>query len=43
VRTLGESVNDPAPPRALITQAAADLLQKLQSRHGALMFRQSGG
>src|SRR6476659_5176563 len=29
--------------RALITAAAADLLQKLQSRHGALMFHQSGG
>ena len=43
MRTLGESVNDPAPPRALITQAAADLLQKLQNRHGALMFHQSGG
>ncbi len=36
-------MNDPAPPRALITQAAADLLQKLQNRHGALMFHQSGG
>ena len=32
-----------APPRALITQAAADLLAKLQQRHGALMFHQSGG
>src|SRR5215212_3508124 len=31
------------PPRALITRAAADLLTKLQSRHGALMFHQSGG
>ena len=31
------------PPRALITQAAADLLAKLQGRHGALMFHQSGG
>jgi uncharacterized protein len=27
----------------LITQAAADLLQTLQNRHGALMFHQSGG
>ncbi|MGE2717333.1 DUF779 domain-containing protein [Mycolicibacterium litorale] len=32
-----------APPRALITRAAADLLTTLQSRHGALMFHQSGG
>ncbi|MDV3133922.1 DUF779 domain-containing protein [Mycobacterium sp. 29Ha] len=32
-----------APPRALITQAAADLLARLQGRHGALMFHQSGG
>jgi uncharacterized protein (DUF779 family) len=32
-----------APPRALVTRAAADLLIKLQSRHGALMFHQSGG
>jgi uncharacterized protein (DUF779 family) len=29
--------------RALITQSAADLLLKLQDRHGALMFHQSGG
>lgn len=29
--------------RALITQAAADLLATLQKRHGALMFHQSGG
>ncbi|MEE6163991.1 MULTISPECIES: DUF779 domain-containing protein [unclassified Mycolicibacterium] len=29
--------------RALITQAAADLLATLQERHGALMFHQSGG
>jgi uncharacterized protein (DUF779 family) len=33
----------PAPARALITRAAADLLAKLQGRHGALMFHQSGG
>lgn len=32
-----------APPRALITQAAAALLRRLQDRHGALMFHQSGG
>lgn len=31
------------PHRALITRAAADLLCKLQARHGALMFHQSGG
>jgi uncharacterized protein (DUF779 family) len=33
----------PAPNRALITAAAADLLRTLQDRHGALMFHQSGG
>jgi uncharacterized protein len=32
-----------APSRALITEAAADLLRRLQERHGALMFHQSGG
>jgi uncharacterized protein (DUF779 family) len=32
-----------APSRALITQAAADLLRRLQDRHGSLMFHQSGG
>jgi uncharacterized protein (DUF779 family) len=31
------------PARALITQAAADLVRRLQGRHGALMFHQSGG
>jgi uncharacterized protein (DUF779 family) len=31
------------PNRALITAAAAELLRTLQSRHGALMFHQSGG
>ena len=31
------------PSRALITEAAADLLRRLQDRHGALMFHQSGG
>ncbi len=32
-----------AVPRALVTRSAADLLEKLQGRHGALMFHQSGG
>jgi len=32
-----------APSRALITEAAAELLRTLQNRHGALMFHQSGG
>jgi uncharacterized protein (DUF779 family) len=32
-----------APSRALITEAAAELLRRLQERHGALMFHQSGG
>lgn len=31
------------PSRALITEAAAELLRMLQNRHGALMFHQSGG
>src|ERR1700712_181883 len=31
------------PSRALITEAAAELLRTLQGRHGALMFHQSGG
>jgi uncharacterized protein (DUF779 family) len=31
------------PSRALITAAAVELLQRLQGRHGALMFHQSGG
>src|SRR5436190_23783029 len=31
------------PSRTLITEAAADLLRKLQGRHGPLMFHQSGG
>lgn len=32
-----------APYRALVTEAAAELLRTLQERHGALMFHQSGG
>jgi uncharacterized protein (DUF779 family) len=37
-------MSDPVlPSRALITEAAAELLRRLQSRHGALMFHQSGG
>jgi uncharacterized protein len=32
-----------APPRALITAAAAELLHSLQKRHGPVMFHQSGG
>lgn len=31
------------PNRALVTEAAVDLLRNLQERHGALMFHQSGG
>jgi uncharacterized protein len=30
-------------PRVLITEAAVELLRTLQSRHGPLMFHQSGG
>jgi uncharacterized protein (DUF779 family) len=33
----------PAPNRALVTSAAADLLKRLQGQHGSLMFHQSGG
>jgi uncharacterized protein len=36
-------MNPQAPPRALITQTAADLLHRLQARHGPVMFHQSGG
>ena len=32
-----------APPRALITAAAAAVLHDLQQRHGPVMFHQSGG
>ena len=31
------------PPRVLITPAAAELLHRLQQRHGPVMFHQSGG
>jgi uncharacterized protein (DUF779 family) len=31
------------PPRVLITEAAVELLRRLQARHGPLMFHQSGG
>ncbi len=31
------------PNRALITEAAVELLRRLQDRHGTLMFHQSGG
>lgn len=31
------------PARVLITDAAADLLRRLQQRHGPVMFHQSGG
>lgn len=37
------SAQQEPPPRALITAAAADLLARLQDKHGALMFHQSGG
>jgi uncharacterized protein (DUF779 family) len=32
-----------APPGAVITPAAAELLARLQERHGPVMFHQSGG
>jgi uncharacterized protein (DUF779 family) len=31
------------PNRALVTEAAVELLRRLQDRHGGLMFHQSGG
>jgi uncharacterized protein len=34
---------DAVPSRALITEAAAQLLRRLADRYGALMFHQSGG
>ena len=39
----GVLMSDTPPSRALITEAAAELLRLLQARHGALMFHQSGG
>ena len=36
-------MSETPPSRALITEAAAELLRRLQARHGALMFHQSGG
>jgi len=36
-------VDAEAPPRALITAAAADLLHRLQDGNGPVMFHQSGG
>jgi hypothetical protein len=32
-----------APPGAVVTPAAAELLARLQDRHGPVMFHQSGG
>jgi uncharacterized protein (DUF779 family) len=40
---MGTSTGAAAPPRALITEVAAELLRKLQGRHGPVMFHQSGG
>jgi uncharacterized protein len=36
-------MNATAPPGALITSEAAELLARLQDRHGPVMFHQSGG
>ena len=41
--TDGRLRNPTPPPRALITAVAADLLNRLQDRHGPVMFHQSGG
>lgn len=40
---MGDFGERQAPPRALITAAAAELLHRLQQRHGPVMFHQSGG
>jgi len=40
---VGHVVVGQALSRALVTEAAAQLLRRLQDRHGALMFHQSGG
>jgi uncharacterized protein (DUF779 family) len=42
-RRLARRNRKETPPRALITRAAADLLTRLQAKHGPLMFHQSGG
>ena len=42
-KALGFWMSETPPSRALITEAAAELLRRLQARHGALMFHQSGG
>src|SRR3954469_13514600 len=42
-RSSAHRNHNAAPSRALITSAAAALLARLQDRHGALMFHQSGG
>src|SRR4051795_8523298 len=42
-RSYAHRHHNAAPSRALITSAAAALLARLQDRHGALMFHQSGG
>lgn len=34
---------DQLPARVLATEAAVELIQKLQAKHGAVMFHQSGG
>jgi len=36
-------MNGSVPPRVLITPPAADLVVRLQQRHGPVMFHQSGG
>ena len=43
MREEGQILTGDAPPRILITEAAADLLHRLQDRHGPVMFHQSGG
>jgi uncharacterized protein len=36
-------MEEPAPPRVVATEAAVALIRRLATRHGALMFHQSGG
>ena len=43
LREEGPTLSKVPPPRILITEAAADLLHRLQDRNGPVMFHQSGG
>ena len=36
-------MHDPQPPRVTATEAALDLIERLRTEHGPLLFHQSGG